>query len=324
MVLGRRTNMTVVPPGYAVDLDRNPPGDERGCGRIFILLLLGGGIVALIIWGILAFLQSRNPSPSPISSLSVQVTSVPIAQLIPPTESPTATLDSWAVYGTSIALTTATATPDYCWFLTPSPTPSPTSMPVTPDSWGIRGTEIALMTGTPSATPLPTQEFPRAWCNIQVTATFTPFPLPSMGQTITPVTSTAIPTATNVPPTPVPPTAIPTVTATKFPDLVLPTQAQPTAIPVQVVVTSPPIVVTSPPVVVTSPPVVITATSAPTVTPTATPSPTVTPTETATATATATATMTTTATATATMTATDTPTETSTATPTETPTEVIP
>src|SRR5690606_1335105 len=107
---------------------------------------------------------------------------------ITPTDTvqPTPTLDEWEITGTALYFITqsptitptfsATPSPtmDYCWFLTPTLTPSNTPIPVTPDSWAMTGTHVFLASTTPTVPITPTQPPPRAWCDITPEQTPTP------------------------------------------------------------------------------------------------------------------------------------------------------
>lgn len=307
-----RTPVTFVPPGYQPDLDRLPPATNQGCGRLVGFVLLGIIVLGAIVLGVYGYISNATASPIPPTRTSE------LALIIPPTEAPL-TPDGWAMTGTAVYLATVTPTLDYCWFLTPSPTPSPTSVPLTPDAWGLTGTAVYLQTGTPTATPLPTLAPPRAWCDLQ-TPTLTPLPLGRLGTreavTTTIPTSTLFPT---LPPTAARPAAQAPVAqpdtgsgssnpvVQQPPNIVVQTQ------PVIVVVTATPQPTGIPTATPTMPTATLTATASATATVTATQSPTMAP-ETPTATSSATAT------ATATETATETPTTTPTATPTENPT----
>lgn len=301
----QQTPITYVAPEYKPDLDRLPAQGAGGCGRIVLILIAGLIAILAVCGGTIYLVSARRASASPAitPTISSADTSLPTADEMP---SPTYTLDAWAATGTALALITASPTMDYCWHLTPSPTPSVTPLPVTPDAWAATGTAIALSTGTPTNTPEPTQAPPRAWCDLQ-TATFTPFPLPTRDPSQ--IASTAKATQTNTP------TATITPPATYFPPIqeaqppaqapyVPPAQpVQPTAQPVIIVQTSAPVVVTVVKVVTAVPSRTPTATATATETPTSTPTetPTTTPTLTSTPTATATETPTTTPTATETM-----------------------
>lgn len=193
-----RTPITVVPPGYKPDLDRLPPQGAscRGCVWLLVLVLMvGGGAVGAIL--VLAPKSHEDILPT------IMVTNVPESQVVdPPTVTPTPTV-----------------TMDYCWFLTPTLEQLPTVF-VTPDVYQLRATDDAFKTGTPTATPYPTQEPPRAWCNdapsLEASPTFTPFPIPSglpPLEPVSPSTLTHTPRATA--------TAMPRVvpTSTLFPTL---------------------------------------------------------------------------------------------------------
>lgn len=292
-----RTQITYADPGYQIDLDRIPHTPGTGCGRLLMLLLLGIGIIGALCWGIVSVINASHPQVMPTpAALPTHATGTPT---LTPTDAPT--LDEWAVTGTALFFATLQATPtmDWCWYLTPSPIPSNTPMPVTPDAWALQGTQIALSTGTPTETPLPTQPPPRAWCDLQ-TATFTPYPLPSVDPSM--VTPSPVPT---IGPTRTP---APLPTATYFP-AIQPVQPQQQYVPPAQQYSAPapaaPVIIvhTAAPVQIT---VIKVVTAVPSRTPTATA--TETPTSTPTETPTSTATETPTATLTSTPTATDTPT----------------
>lgn len=185
-----KTPITVVPPGYKPDLDRLPPqqaGGCKGCLWIFVLILLIAGIGVGVVFAL-----------APKSESIPTIIPTRITEIIP----------------------SATATLDYCWFLTPTNEPLPT-IEVTLDQWQLKATDDAFQTGTPTVTPLATVVPPRAWCNetpvVDATATFTPFQIPSdvpileFVPTET-ITNTPVPTHTAIP------TAVPT--STLFPTLV--------------------------------------------------------------------------------------------------------
>ena len=297
-----KTPITVVPPGYKPDLDRLPPQEAGGCLRGFIWV----GVLLLVVVAMLAGLYSQIAQPEEALPTVMILSLVPIdgASSVLPTLPPT-----------------ATATIDYCWFLTPQPDLIPTIF-VTPDAWQLSATDTAIKTGTPTPTLLPTQEPPRVWCNefvdapgqatppgniaIDASPTFTPFELKTKIPTDIELTSTPRPTAT----------ARPRATSTLFPTPVPVQQhVQPqTVIVIETVVVieekiievekeiivEKPIekikVVTSTPsptetptqsptmthTITPSPTMVPTATPSPTMVPTATPSPTETPSPTAT------------------------------------------
>lgn len=330
-----------VPPGYMVDLDRRPP-QGASCGRVLFLVLLGLIFCGLIGFGVgYAVLQQARSKPNfdftPVVSADAATFNAIVLSDIP-SATP---LDAWALTGTALLHITASPTPDYCWFLTPSPQPTNTPLPVTPDAWGIKGTEIALETGTPTFTPYPTQPFPKAWCDTVIptsaaaTATFTPYQIRKTDEEATEESAAPgafIPAATRTTPA--------TPTATALPALFLPSSgngsgtsnneapryvpAQPQQQPQTIVITAPPVmviatqivVITQAPIVITEAALVQIVTATPTETPTATSTETATATETATTTPTETPTATDAPTETPTLTATETPT----VTPTETPT----
>jgi hypothetical protein len=286
----------IVPPGYDVDLDRNPPTPNPGCsGKLILgvsmLFVIAAAAYMLLNSGILG---SPQPTMIPVLEAVSEITYVPV---MPETETPAATLDDWSATGTALYLATITPTIDYCHWLTPTATFTPT-LEFTPDSWQATGTAIFYAT-YPPVTATPTPDFPHAWCNN--IPTFTP--------TMTPLSLDGLPLSTSemIPPTftptmtPLSLSMAPSMAAPVPPDAVQPVggAAQSTSQEwtISLPTVGPPFVL---PTATTKPP-------RPTVTPwiiTATPltteevTPTATNTETPTATATATATATLTATAT--------------------------
>lgn len=297
--------ITFIPPGYSVDLDRDPPRSSSGTMKIVLLLLLALGVVVITGWVIMKFFEGRNaPSTESIVTPTTFSTFTPYQT---PTPTPTNTLDAWGATGTALywatqsPTATSTLTPDYCWFLTPSPTPTITPN-FTPDAWQATGTAIWYQTNTPTPIRTPTQPPPRAWCDL---ASVVITPLPVYGAEITEESTEEIAFPTLPASQPSTPTPIPPVQAVQ----------QPPAAPVQQTPIIP--VPATQPVYQPPPP---TATFTFTATFTATVTATNTDTPTATFTHTATDTPTPTDTPTATDTATDTPTPTATDTVTETPT----
>jgi hypothetical protein len=265
-------------PGYQVDLDRLQPIRGAGCGRVVLLFAAAGSILAVVCGGVYMMFRSQTTPAESVTILTLVPSSTPLTST--PTPPP---LDSWSLTGTALLFAIASPTIDYCWFLTPTPVPTFTPLPVTPDAWALQGTAYALQTGTPTTTQIPTQSPPRAWCDLQPTATTTP-PV-----TATKAETTEEPVAVRYTPAPKPiekPVAASTpITA---PDSYQqPAQYSQPAQP-QVVVQTRVIVQTAAPPVATQRPVmiVVTATPQPTATPTETPTetptdvPTETPTET--------------------------------------------
>lgn len=310
-MLGNKTPLTVVPPGYKPDLDRLPPKEHGGCKGIFVWLLILFIVCGAIIGMIMMVISSKQPQEVASQNNSGLVS------VFTDTPAPTATLD-------------------YCWFLTPTIEAQPTIY-ITPDEWQAYGTQTALQTGTPTSTPHPTQAPPKAWCNDVVEATeelllvasetFTPYQLPS---DIPFIEYDDIPT-TNITDTPAPTsTAIPVLrpTSTLFPTLIprVHNQSGQTVqtITERVVVVETKIVIEKVEVE-TVKQVIITATPQPTNTlePEITDEPTLPPTETATYVPTSIPTETPTATMTHTNTATFTPTATMTYTATPQPTATL-
>lgn len=293
------SDLNLVPPGYSVDLDRLQPSNTGlSCYQTIALFFVVACLCGLITLGIMYLYNTSQPQITPTLN-AIPLTLIGNRSNVTPIP-PTATIDPWSATGTALFFSTATATLDYCWFLTPSPTATNTQIPVTLDSWGATGTALAP---TIAPTQLPTQQPPKAWCDIAPTPTLTPFP--RLSEITETPTITPTPTATF--------TAVPTL----LPTIVLATD-RPVQQPVQQPVAQQQIVVVQTVVVVNQ--VVITATNLP-ATNTATATNTPTPTETATNTPTPTETPTATITPTETPTETPTPTATNTPTPTETPTE---
>lgn len=303
------------PPGYQVDLDRLQPVKGASCGRVVVLLVSFAVILLMVCGGVFLFIRSQTmPAQNPV--LLTLVATRPGATMtntIPPE------LDSWSLTGTALIHATASPTLDYCWWQTPTAVPTSTPVPVTPDAWALEGTARALETGTPTFTPMPTQAPPRAWCDL-ITPTFTPFPLPVKPETA----GTAGTPETTQDPAPAAmylesPTAVKPLTATPFPEMIIPSSRPPAAGPVSQPNAPAPVVIvqtevhiiyqTAAPAPVVTELVIVTATYTPTFTATATATPTLTETPTETPTATAAPSET----------ATETPTPTETATATETP-----
>lgn len=144
---------------------KQPP--RFGCLKVLGLLGLAAGVLVLLAFGIRAVTAgSAEPVPT-------------LAALSSP--SPSATLDEWSALGTAWALLTATApatatpgtptaTLEYCWWLTPSPTPTAT-LPYTPDPWQATGTAL-WEEANPYQSPTPAP--PRELCTSFATWTPTP------------------------------------------------------------------------------------------------------------------------------------------------------
>jgi hypothetical protein len=301
-------------PGWLEDLNRNPPKEGAGCGRLVFLVLAGVIVLGLLCMGIMAVIQQSQPPAVAATGDPASLTLVGTSPAM--VEFRSQPLDDWSLTGTALAVATASPTLDYCYFLTPSPTASSTPLPITPDAWALTGTAYALETGTPTGTPLPTQAPPRAWCDFATEAA----PVMAVSSEAAPLVATALPTssptATQEPThTPHPPTEQPTAPRQSAPVLQAP--AQPVIIvqtQVQVVIQTSVVIQPDVRIITATPlPPTATATPSPTATETATETPTLTPTETATETPSPTATET------ATETPTLTPTQTATETPTETP-----
>ncbi len=292
----RGAPMTILPEGYGIDYDRQPPGvGGMSCmgllWRIGALVVTLGAICAGVVFVVLSALQ-------PAAAASAVTPTVEISPQGLTDETPTAEpLDDWSatgtalVYATASATHTATATADYCGWLTPTATYTPTLI-YTPDEWALTGTAVFYLTSTATTVPEPSPTTPRSWCDFK---TATP--------TIAPVERLQVTLST--------PTPQPTQTATAKPRLVIPTSDG--AAPNLPATSLPPIIIPTdlPPILpATNLPPTLTRTRRPTKTPTHTP----------TATDTATASATITETSTATWTATISPTATATSSPTATAT----
>lgn len=188
----RGTPITELPPGYQIDLDRLPysPGGCVTSPMLLIVLLLPVlvAMVLLAIWGFSSSVGSGAESTAVPSSVldaawDVQATNTP---------------DSWSLTGTALflATTTATFTPtattDFCAFLTPTATATPTLI-YTPDAWQLRGTEVWLEEHPPTETPVPQPTTPKSWCDFYLT------PSPTRTRIVGTIIPTAEPTATATP-----------------------------------------------------------------------------------------------------------------------------
>lgn len=147
---------------------RRPAAKGGGCFKNLMIALLILGAIAGLIWiGISAFFPSKPMLvPTPTENRIVE------ALILTSTVRPT--LDSWSATGTALIFATASPTADYCAWLTPTPTHTPT-LPYTPDPWQARGTALYEATNPPR-TPIPQPTTPRSWCDFQ-TPTFTPLAL---------------------------------------------------------------------------------------------------------------------------------------------------
>lgn len=187
------------PAGYEPWKNESPPG--RGSFMPLILLGVAG---LLVVGGAIGFFISKGMQPAPPPTAFSEV----MAQPATSTASPT--IDDWSLTGTAILFATASPTLDYCSWLTPTPTASPT-LAFTPDAWAATGTAIYEATNPPRAVT-PTATTPRSWCDFQ-TPTITPLALSRSGETAASVQSPSpSPTAS----------ASPTATATRTPLYQLP------------------------------------------------------------------------------------------------------
>lgn len=254
--------------------------------RIGALALTLSAICAGVVFVAISALQ---PAAASAVTPTVEISPEGLTDATPTAEP---TLDDWSatgtalVYATASATHTATATADYCGWLTPTATYTPTLI-YTPDEWAVTGTAVFFLTSTATIVPSPSATTPRSWCDFK-TATPTEAPVERLQVTIN--TPTPQPTQTNTAkPRLVIPTSdigAPNLPATSLPPIVIPTDLPPILQP------------TNPP------PPTATNTRRPTKTPTNTATATATITETATATSSPTATATATATSSPTNTAT--------------------
>jgi len=166
---------TIVPSGYQIDLDRQPPTAGGGCsgsmvyGLSFLIALVGGAII--LARSVLGGTPTQPATPPTLQELAIVGTLTPA-----PTNSEAfPTLDDWSLTGTALVFVAASPTPDYCFWLTPTSTPVPTLI-YTPDAWQATGTALYLATNPPQ-TATPTPDYPRAWCNNIPTNTPTMTPL---------------------------------------------------------------------------------------------------------------------------------------------------
>lgn len=292
----RGAPMTILPDGYGIDYDRQPPGSGgMSCfgllWRIGALIATLAGVCAGVIWVVSLALQ-----PAAASAVTPTIESTITEDPNDATATAPATLDDWSATGTAMLYATAsatftpTATVDYCGWLTPTATHTPTLI-YTPDEWALTGTAVFYLTSTATTVPEPSPTTPRSWCDYEKA---------------TPTRELVRPQVTLATPTPQPPTASPTNT----PRFAFPTANG--AGPALPATSLPPIIVPT-----DLPPIILPPTDMP---PTATNTrkPTKTASHTPTATATVTETATSTATPTETATSTPTATETATATVTET------
>lgn len=292
-----------------LDLRQPPP---LGCLRIMAALIV------LIVLAVVIFISARQ-----LLARGGRTQPMPTMVVLPslthtPTVTNTITPDSWGRTGTAIARATETPTPtetntteptttlDYCWWLTPTATHTPT-LEFTPDPWGRTGTAVYVATNPArTSTPGPARELCTDLPRITNTPSLTPLPLRAEVSPEYTLSTLGPPNTWTM--TPTDRVVVRTVVVTSQPQIV----EQPPVVIIQTsepVIVEQPIYIEQPPIVLTAPPVVVTATPTPSHTPTLTFTPSSTPTATATSTPTFTPTFT----------ATSTPTE----TPTETPTDQV-
>lgn len=180
-----------MPPDYIPSLNSplerpsNPNGG--GCLKSLIIGLIFLSVIAGLFWYGISFFIPKN--------YEVTITLAPTLSSFEElywTNTPVPTLDDWSATGTALLYATASPTLDYCWFLTPTATASPTLI-YTPDAWQRTGTAVHLATNPPQ-TIIPQPTTPRSWCDYQ-TPTFTPLALTFNNSS----ESTAIPSATTTP-----------------------------------------------------------------------------------------------------------------------------
>ncbi len=265
------------PHGYMPELNSSierPGAGNSGCGRSLVLLGVGVLLMVGMVWIGVAMLGSTSaPAVTPTVAPALLV-SVEFEATVTPTASP----DAWSATGTAVAFITATATLDYCWWLTPTPTITPTPS-ASPDAWSATGTAVYLVENPPR-TPTSTPDVPRVWCNdIPPSATPTlvrPTRTPAPTDFVTPASSAATRQPVGggssggggviVPPQPPATIAPPVVQPTVYQP---PTLTVPTMRPTRVTRT-PTATLTSTPT--HTPSATHTATSTPTLTPTGAPS----------------------------------------------------
>lgn len=233
-LFNRGAPTTILPSGYKPDLDRLPPQPGSGCVRTLMLIVAFFAIVGGIIFAVVSIVNaSRQPAILELTPVPTRAVTQTETVHAAPTSSPTSTLDNWSLTGTALIFATASATPtasptqDFCGFLTPTATASPT-LPYTPDAWMKTGTAVFYLTSTATPHLDPTATTPRSWCDVK-TATLTPFPLRG-STTETPGASVLPPTSTLVPPSSTPRPQIPPMQPTSAP-LILPTDAPPVYVP---------------------------------------------------------------------------------------------
>lgn len=276
-----------VPPGYNADLDNDPEisAGGRSCFALLGWIALGIAVLFAVGWFLAAYFSGRSAHVATPTLAAIEFMPTHTVFL-------TNTPDQWSATGTAMLYATASATLDYCAWLTPTATHTPT-IAYTPDPWSATGTAIYLATNPPT-TPIPQPTTPRNWCDFQ-TPTFTPlaFNRP-LDDSVSP-TAMLLPTTTPEPTetqvnlgggivNPIPPTQI--VVLPPEPPVVLPT-----AIPPEPTRTKKP-KKTRTPTLMPSATFTATWTETPTLTPSATFTATWTPTFTATSTPTETATLT--------------------------------
>jgi hypothetical protein len=127
-----------IPAGYEFSLDRRQP-EPLGLSKIVIPLAILLALCPVIYFSARQLLAQHNPEPSaPPTAMVLPTNTSTATQTATATASATFTPDDWSRTGTALARVTITPSPtntatltplptlDYCWFLTPSPTPSPT------------------------------------------------------------------------------------------------------------------------------------------------------------------------------------------------------
>lgn len=294
-IFNRGAPTTFVPDAYQLDLDRMPPGGGASCFKLLMLIGAGVGVIFGAIFILVSVVRAGNQPTPPLTPTVYALPEItPEVTNATPSPTPSPTLDDWSATGTALIEATAsstftpTATADYCAWLTPTPTHTPTLI-YTPDAWQATGTAVYFLTNTPTPELGPTATTPRSWCDYTPKATNTPrreYPgvLETQAVTITPTfTPTTAPrrayptvdtSGPNGPGNAVSPPIIPP-TSEPPPVIVAPTLPLPTMVKTKRPTRTPTATLTQTPTI--TPTHTATATHTPSMTPTVTLSPTSTP-----------------------------------------------